>query len=347
MLVNIFANLGLIGLNIYLIMRLKNYVYLESISRKKEIVLFILLETLIGIVMLHFSSVFLNVRVDFRFLLYAILIKYLGWEITLPTILLVMIARLFYSADQSVWMPLLIGLFLIVSLQAFFSFIKKYFSDLVQLLILQVYIIAVFLIPNLFFLDGIVQVLQYSGIFLVFGLILCFITYFIYADIERVFSLPDRDHLTKLGNVRKFHKDINGLEVVKFQYSLVMVDIDYFKKYNDTYGHKIGDQILKETAAVMISLSDKQINFYRIGGEEFVAIIKNEDYVAAISLANKIEQSIKNLEIDYGEIEKIRITVSIGVTQKKLLESSSETLVRADSAMYSAKRNGRDQIIFF
>lgn len=158
-------------------------------------------------------------------------------------------------------------------------------------------------------------------------------------ELEKIAST---DYLTGINNRRNFFK----LAKEKFDTSnsnlyAVMVDVDNFKKINDRYGHKIGDEILiSTTKTIQENLNDEDI-FGRIGGEEF-AIIYNSEDEKHLEKVEKLRAIIENLEY-----EDIIFTISLGVAQKLPIDKNIDTLLsRADEALYDAKGAGRNKLIF-
>jgi diguanylate cyclase (GGDEF)-like protein len=128
-------------------------------------------------------------------------------------------------------------------------------------------------------------------------------------------------------------------------FTLVMIDIDKFKKINDTYGHQTGDQVLRTFAAVIRSVLRKTDFCGRYGGEEFLIVLTQTDLQAAIVFAERIRESVENSFFpDLGPDS--RVTVSLGVAQHQLEENIEKTISRADEAMYRAKKGGRNRVEF-
>lgn len=128
-------------------------------------------------------------------------------------------------------------------------------------------------------------------------------------------------------------------------HSLVMVDIDYFKKVNDNYGHLIGDQVLQEVARMLSSSSRRGDFVGRYGGEEFCVLLPNTNAAGAEVFAEKIRQQIEVADIQTSK-GALNITISLGCSQlgeqHKALE---DWLGSADKALYQAKDNGRNQTV--
>ncbi len=153
-------------------------------------------------------------------------------------------------------------------------------------------------------------------------------------------NLPNRRYAMKrLGSewasVKRTGRDI----------SLVMLDVDFFKKVNDTYGHDVGDEVLKETAEVMRQAVRTSDEACRIGGEEFLVICKNTNEFAAMVVAERIRVALENHVTEFGSY-KGSVTASMGVASFcSGSMAPSELLKRADEAVYAAKHQGRNRCI--
>jgi len=126
-------------------------------------------------------------------------------------------------------------------------------------------------------------------------------------------------------------------------FGLVLVDIDHFKKVNDTFGHDAGDAVLVEVARAIQSKLRPQDHCARWGGEEFLAVITETDLCGMVLVAERIRLGVQAVEITHGD-HTIGVTVSIGVSLYEDGESISACLKRADHCLYLAKRSGRNQV---
>ncbi|CAM3821294.1 cache domain-containing protein [Arcobacter cloacae] len=164
-------------------------------------------------------------------------------------------------------------------------------------------------------------------------------------------QLSITDELTKLYNRRffnnKIEEEINRAKRENKTLCLLILDIDYFKQYNDTYGHQKGDFVLESVAKVLANKTNRASDFaFRIGGEEF-AIITSLEKDKTIEFAQLIKEDIENLKIAHkaSEISKY-VTISIGAVSKMAIEikDSDELFKEADDNLYEAKKLGRNCI---
>jgi diguanylate cyclase (GGDEF)-like protein len=121
-----------------------------------------------------------------------------------------------------------------------------------------------------------------------------------------------------------------------------MVDVDYFKRINDTHGHAVGDDVIREVASSLrVNVRDTDI-LCRYGGEEF-AIVMTEVHGDPIEIAERLRLAIRHIEVA-GADGPVRFTASIGVAELKPDDDLDSLLGRADAALYRAKQGGRDQV---
>jgi diguanylate cyclase (GGDEF)-like protein len=165
------------------------------------------------------------------------------------------------------------------------------------------------------------------------------------------------DGLTGISNRRLFDKTIkNELKRAKREksfISLIMIDIDNFKAYNDTYGHQAGDECLKKVASVLDENTKRAADFAaRYGGEEFAVILPDTARAGALKIAEDIRKGIMNLQIEHKNSETADyVTVSLGVSSIKSEKEINQQLIKsfiekADQALYQAKEKGRNQIVY-
>ena len=154
------------------------------------------------------------------------------------------------------------------------------------------------------------------------------------------------DPLTGLYNVRYFQESLllefNRAKLSEKPFSLLMIDVDFFKKFNDTHGHATGDLVLKQVANAIFKTCRETDTVARYGGEEFVVILPETDSRSAFFAAERIRKRIESVELKVGD-QTLKITASVGAASFPELSSDiSELTSRADLAMYAVKKSGRN-----
>jgi diguanylate cyclase (GGDEF)-like protein len=155
------------------------------------------------------------------------------------------------------------------------------------------------------------------------------------------------DALTFLPNRRQIIKDFQNEVIFSDRYgtplSISMLDIDHFKRINDTYGHTTGDDVLRTLGSELREHIRYPDTIGRYGGEEFLIVLPHSSLKAASEQAERLCRHVRSLRIRSGE-QEIAVTVSIGIAQYKIQKEDWEAfLSRADAALYQAKHSGRDQ----
>lgn len=150
-----------------------------------------------------------------------------------------------------------------------------------------------------------------------------------------------RDKLTDLKNRFGFHDDYQTRYRQQHALSIVICDIDFFKKVNDTYGHNAGDAVLIHVAKI---LSNGSHNVYRWGGEEFIIVLEDTIIDGAKDIAERIRQDVMNSVCRF-EDKEIRVTMSFGCAQLDNKLSIEENIKLADERLYRAKTTGRNKVI--
>ncbi|MBM7648294.1 diguanylate cyclase [Bacillus ectoiniformans] len=183
--------------------------------------------------------------------------------------------------------------------------------------------------------------------------------YFIYRLIEYVIKTnslfmqnmtdANTDHLTALGNRRSFDKELKLLfqqstDKKPVPFSLVLFDIDHFKKFNDQHGHVAGDELLRSLGKIVDDVVGDAGSAYRYGGEEFCLIIKQKAHKEAVLIAEKLRNRIARSSFTVNQL-KVRVTVSIGVASfPEKVSQPERVLTEADQLLYAVKESGRNQV---
>lgn len=160
--------------------------------------------------------------------------------------------------------------------------------------------------------------------------------------------LAYKDELTGLNNRRAFfdqgRRSFKQAARFKRPISVIMMDIDYFKRINDNFGHTVGDNVLRNISNLIKTIVRDIDIVARIGGEEFAFICPETGLDEAVNLAERIRQSIENCVIE-DQSNKLQLTVSLGIsTCMPENETLEQMLIKADDALYIAKKKGRNQI---
>ena len=154
------------------------------------------------------------------------------------------------------------------------------------------------------------------------------------------------DNLTKMFNRRhfenEFEREFRRTKRYNNDFSIAIIDIDFFKKINDTYGHSCGDYILKEVAFLMKNNFRQTDTVFRYGGEEFVVLLTETPHQTACVPLERLRKRIENNKFLFNN-QEIKVTISIGTTSKTDFEKAQNMFDLADKALYEAKNNGRNQ----
>src|ERR1039457_1940589 len=161
---------------------------------------------------------------------------------------------------------------------------------------------------------------------------------------EKFRELSETDHLTMIYNRRKLN-DVMTIEIEKARryarpLSLIMMDLDHFKRVNDTYGHSVGDSVLKATAHIVSGMLRIVDVFARFGGEEFIVLCPETDIDGAAALANKIRIAME----EFSHPVAGTVTVSAGVAEYNQNNTGMALIEKADLALYTAKKAGRNRV---
>jgi len=165
---------------------------------------------------------------------------------------------------------------------------------------------------------------------------------------EKLQKLAVTDGLTKLYNSRSFYSqletEVDRFNRYKHPLSLLLLDLDHFKDYNDTYGHLEGDKILVHFSQIIKSCLRANDTAYRYGGEEFTVILPETGGDEAGTVAQRIRAALEAERFSPVDGKKVKITISIGVTEYHPKEELSTFIQRADRAMYRSKQKGRNMV---
>ncbi len=170
-------------------------------------------------------------------------------------------------------------------------------------------------------------------------------------SVNNTMALAVTDDLTGLYNRRYFDRHLTMMlgkaQSQDRDMAVMMLDIDHFKSVNDAHGHDVGDTVLREFA-LRVKRNVRGVDLAcRFGGEEFVVLMPDTDYRQAESVAERVRAAVAERNFDIGGGKDISVTVSLGVTlNERLTDTPESVLKRADVALYRAKREGRNRVVF-
>jgi diguanylate cyclase (GGDEF)-like protein len=168
-------------------------------------------------------------------------------------------------------------------------------------------------------------------------------------DKKKLEQLANKDGLTGIKNRRCF-MEMASVEMErqlrhKGQLSLILFDIDHFKKVNDSYGHAVGDQVLREVTSIAQQCIRRIDLFGRIGGEEFAVLLPGTRFKEAMDVAERIRAKIAGTIFHCGSSAKLQVQVSLGVHLVDVEgQGLDAALKKADNALYQAKQSGRNKV---
>jgi len=165
---------------------------------------------------------------------------------------------------------------------------------------------------------------------------------------EEIYRLKTTDGLTGAYNKRYFDEELER-ELHRFQryerpLSLLIMDIDHFKRINDDYGHLAGDRVLSQLGLLMSSNIRREDTFCRYGGEEFTVLMPEMDLAGAVAMADRLRQLVEEAHFSFEGLD-LPVTVSIGVAEADNTMTEADSFIRiADKRLYKAKDDGRNRV---
>ncbi|MGL4338438.1 MAG: GGDEF domain-containing protein [Turicibacter sp.] len=216
-------------------------------------------------------------------------------------------------------------------------------------------IVLMIVITGFLVLDTFEHMMPFALLFMALG----YLIYILISYIEQIHSVyaqhilqANHDFLTGLSNVRSLDKNLAPLIFQARQnntpLSALMLDIDYFKKINDTHGHEAGDIVLQELGSMLRFCCRTNDLIIRKGGEEFCIILPHCDEETAIKIAERIRKEVKFYPFKLPSGKQIHATISIGVaTLNERVEQPNDLINYADKALYEAKKLGRNRVVTY
>ncbi len=348
MLQSILSNLAIILL-LHLTMSI--VFYFSKIPPRVRSIIVIILMSLSVISMFYLPIRFDNYYVDLRLIPLVFVAYFQGWKVAIPTLIIASVWRFFMGGDGMIpgiifgmVGPTLLALAFHPRSKLNKNYVEKIFIIIGSWLICDIPII--FIIPNgtEFFLD--IAFARLSSFIITAAILYTFIMQdrqrrYLYNELV---VLAGEDSLTKLMNKRKFFEVVEKLKCEqKSNQFIAMMDIDHFKRVNDTYGHLVGDQVLVDIAKILVEFESDSVKVARYGGEEFILYIGNSTEEQARSILENLSKKIKSYSFLINS-DYIHITVSIGLATIENFDIFY-AISKADENLYTAKNKGRNCIV--
>ncbi|MDY0232981.1 MAG: diguanylate cyclase [Sulfurimonas sp.] len=169
-------------------------------------------------------------------------------------------------------------------------------------------------------------------------------------NIQFITNHANRDFLTGLYNRRYFFENMNeymqDISTSGERFAVAMLDIDFFKKINDTYGHDVGDRVIIAISEVLRANTNYRDIVARFGGEEFCIVLKNINQYSVPEILENLRKEVEDFVFVLDEANKIKFTISIGASYHDSSDTLEETINQADMNLYNAKQSGRNQVNF-
>lgn len=313
---------------------------------------------LLGMLLMYFSiQVTEQTIIDLRHLPVILLILYIGIRPALLSAVIIASGRLLYGVNLSSMAAVILMIFLFIGYMWLYRKLHHRESPLkssFQMLLWSniVFSIVISLVVRdwgtLQFLIPIYWLISFIG-----GMLASYLvhylrrSHYLFKTYEEQSSV---DYLTGLYNVREFDRlwndSVRNAVEKEEALTLLAIDIDFFKRVNDTYGHAAGDEVLRQLGSTLNEITRSFDIVSRNGGEEFTVILLDCSNEAGRAKAEKIRRTVEHQAFLLPDGEKISITVSIGVsTYPDHVSTAKELLEKADESLYEAKHSGRNKVI--
>jgi diguanylate cyclase len=310
-----------------------------------------------GIILMNYTiPVGSNTYADLRHLFIIVIGTYLGVVPAIISSIIIGIGRMALYGFTTSGIVACIGMIAIGIISAIISQQHRTRFYKINLMnIISMFVILILLVINIKDIPTVMSFYPLQlGIAIITGLFVYLITEHIYSTNALFINLEERattDHLTQLNNLRQFESILKS-EMTHSQdhretLSLLAIDIDHFKKINDTYGHAAGDEVLKSIGKILVTYARSFDVVSRNGGEEFTVLLLDCPLPYALIIAERIRVGVENHSFILPNHTNVSITISIGVATypDTVSEPIQQALVdMADKALYKAKETGRNKV---
>ncbi|MDU5110530.1 MAG: diguanylate cyclase, partial [Clostridium sp.] len=328
----------------------------EDLSINKRIIIGIYSAILGVILMVNSVPLTDEVIIDFRYVPIFLSAIYCGY---LPSVISSLVIGIFRFLFFGVSISSIVGLISALLIGIGFGFISSLkVSRRIKYIYCMILISVISTISLIITLEDLILIFQ-SLIMLISGYLI--VSYFSIKYTDYIIDIIEiyqklkkeatKDYLTGLNNVRQFNESFNKISQLTIrkgeELSILIIDVDFFKNVNDTYGHEAGDIILKSLAKIFLDTCRSYDVISRMGGEEFSILLLNCPRYRAFKIAERIRKNVENTDFFISDNKSIKITISIGISSYPELTNEIESLLKgADTALYEAKNSGRNRVMF-
>ncbi|MGB6409155.1 MAG: diguanylate cyclase [Planococcus donghaensis] len=350
-------NMALIIALLYIALKVKEFWFPDLTESKRLVFLSIIFISFLTFSVMHKPYLYMGMRLDLREVALYFISYIGGWKVGLLSSIFPSVFR-YYLGGPTAIMGILQAILLPVIIGSLFrnkQKTNKFFSliDLkrmmIGLLVFEVIKSALMLVTTPATLSIIVPMAIFAGIaVLVMGLMTNGENYHVLLRKElEVHS--NQDPLTQLANMRFFRKEIQTFVSNDVPIAIIMLDVDYFKSYNDAHGHQKGDAVLRSIGQLMKDNTRPNDFVARYGGEEFIICIAQPfDEHKALEIAEKVRTEIERYPFDGQELQpKGNLTVSLGISLYSANKTLDQLIGEADQALFQSKRSGRNQVTVY
>jgi diguanylate cyclase len=349
---SVLANLGVLLLMHLIINTIYHFQQQRKIPHTLVAIFHILIVSAATMAMFHFPIQIENHLFDLRLLPIIFIAYFHGWRYSLPVVILASLYR--YLSGEALGQEIIFGIIFPSILPMVFYLIKGEKMHITKPIIV---ITASWLVSDIRILSLIgngdlsfAKIAFFHYVFLIFaGLIMYFLIFFSLQHLglfKKLQFFADHDPLTGLYNMRKFEEIIDHLTKNENQKQMfiAMVDIDYFKQINDTYGHQAGDLAIQTVSKVILKNCSSHVFAARYGGDEFIMFLMTDSIKNAQNTLDSIRRTVTNTIVPLGSKQHCKLSISIGISSFSDLVNLNKSIEHADRHLYLAKKSGRNCI---
>ncbi|MCT4779888.1 MULTISPECIES: diguanylate cyclase [Exiguobacterium] len=307
---------------------------------------------LISILLVLNSVTYDGAKVDLRLVALVTAFYYGGWVSGGITMVAIIGARFIITppgAYEGLILTALICSALLVTASVYRRFASHTLKDYLILIVIGIG----YSLPALYLLtETFTRFLEISLVYIIFILLGGYVTYRFLQELRKHFQfvqmqqeLALTDGLTNLANRRKLDETLASYDKDGFAFSVLIVDIDFFKSVNDTYGHDGGDVVLRQLSHLLEHCCPDQAMVGRYGGEEFVLLLPDITLKEAVRLGETIRSACADQHFVFSTYPAFHVTLSIGAASSDQGETSFEVVQKADQSLYQAKQTGRNKVV--